>query len=80
MSGVSNAPLYKLHSIKWNQPLLLEKIKPLLAMRTLFKRKDASSFLHTFLNNIFLNGSKYSRMDQEKFFKGCLPQIYLVHS
>ena len=26
---------------------------------------------------ILINGSRYSRMDQVKFFKGCLPQILL---
>ena len=30
-----------------------------------------------FLGASVLNGTKYSRIDEVKFFKGCLPQILL---
>ena len=33
--------------------------------------------IHKLLLNDPLHGSRYSRMDQVKFFKGCLPQILL---
>ena len=39
--------------------------------------KDSSNIFDLFIDQTPLLETKYSRMDQVKFFKGCLPQILL---